>query len=160
MTRPFVVFNAGSRNRRELVEIPTGDEPELVSVAVPACGYSTIDLDAARPSFEAVTVTDRMLENELLRVTWDDDGLLTSVFDKEHRREVLAPDARGNLFQLHDDNPHDFDAWNVDIEYLDHRVDLTDDHLDRDRRARPAARARCASSASSARRGSRRRCGS
>jgi alpha-mannosidase len=92
---------------------------------VPACGYSTIDLDAARPSFEAVTVTDRLLENELLRVTWDDDGTLDSVFDKEHRREVLAPGARGNVFQLHDDNPVDFDAWNVDIEYLDHRVDLT-----------------------------------
>ena len=62
-----------------------------MSVAVPACGYSTIDLDAARPSFAAVTVTDRLLENELLRVTWDDDGLLTSVYDKEFRREVLAP---------------------------------------------------------------------
>jgi alpha-mannosidase len=126
MTRPFVVFNAASRDRRELVEIPTDGDPELVSVAVPACGYSTIDLDAARPSFEAVTVTERMLENELLRVTWDDDGLLTSIFDKEYRREVLAPGARGNLFQLHDDNPRDFDAWNVDIEYLEHRVDLTE----------------------------------
>src|SRR5690348_7733744 len=53
-TRPFVVFNAASRTRRELVEISTGDDTELVSVFVPACGYSTIDLDAARPSFEAV----------------------------------------------------------------------------------------------------------
>ena len=35
-------------------------------------------------------------------------------------REVLAPGARGNLFQLHDDNPKEFDAWNVDIDYLDH----------------------------------------
>ena len=91
MTRPVVVFNAASRNRRELVEVATNGAPELVSVAVPACGYSTIDLDAARPSFVAVSVSDRWLENELLRVTWDDDGLLTSVFDKEHRREVLAP---------------------------------------------------------------------
>jgi alpha-mannosidase len=126
MTRPFVVFNAASRFRRELVEVPSGGAtPELVSVAVPACGYSTIDLDAARPSFAAVTVTDRLLENDLLRVTWDNDGLITSVYDKEFRREVLAPDARGNVFQLHDDKPREFDAWNVDREYLDHRVDLT-----------------------------------
>ena len=65
-----------------------------------------------------------MLENELLRVTWDADGLLTSVFDKERGREVLAPGRRGNLFQLHDDNPQDYDAWNVDIDYLDSSVDL------------------------------------
>jgi alpha-mannosidase len=47
------------------------------------------------------------------------------VFDKEHDREVLAAGARGNVFQLHDDNPKEFDAWNVDLDYLDHRVDLT-----------------------------------
>ena len=62
----------------------------------------------------------------MLRVSWDDDGLLTSVFDKENNREVLAPGARGNLLQLHDDNPREFDAWNVDIDYLDHRTDITD----------------------------------
>ena len=60
----------------------------------PACGYATIDLEAARHAARAaagVTVSDRSLENELLRVSWDDDGLLTSIFDKEHGREVLAP---------------------------------------------------------------------
>jgi alpha-mannosidase len=67
-----------------------------------------------------------VLENELLRVTWDADGLLRSVYDKEHEREVLAPGRRANLFQLHDDNPQDYDAWNVDIEYLDSWVDLVD----------------------------------
>jgi len=64
-------------------------------------------------------------ENEFLRVTWDDDGLLTSVFDKENDREVLAPGERGNVFQLHEDLPRDFDAWNVDLDYFDRRVDLT-----------------------------------
>ena len=121
MTRPFVVFNAASRDRRELVEFDADGDAELVPVTVPACGYSTIDLDAAPPVVRGGhRSSDRVLENELLRVTWDDDGLLTSVFDKEHGREVLAPGARGNVFQLHDDNPRDFDAWNVDIDYLDH----------------------------------------
>jgi alpha-mannosidase len=51
--------------------------------------------------------------------------LLTSVFDKEHDREVLAEGARGNVFQLHDDHPKEFDAWNVDLSYLDSVIDLT-----------------------------------
>ena len=126
--RPAVVFNATSRARTELVDVAGDGEagPRLVPVEVPACGYAIIDLAAEAPSPAApVAVTDRSLENELLRVEWDADGLLTSVFDKENGREVLEAGARGNLFQLHDDNPKEFDAWNVDRSYLDHHVDLT-----------------------------------
>ena len=126
MVRPYVVFNAASRDRRELLDVEIDGEAVLVTVDVPACGYVTIDAGAEpHPSADGVTVSNRSLENELLRVTWDDDGLLISVFDKEHGREVLAPGARGNVFQLHDDNPKEFDAWNVDLDYLDHWVDLT-----------------------------------
>ncbi len=126
MTRPFVIFNPASHDRHDLVEIPRPKGTVLVPVDVPACGWVAVDVDAVRPpTGPAVNVTDRLLENEILRVTWDDDGLLTSVFDKENDREVLAPGTRGNVFQLHDDNPKEFDAWNVDIDYLDHRVDLT-----------------------------------
>jgi alpha-mannosidase len=127
MSRPFVVFNAASRDRHELAEIETETEDGavLVPVAVPACGYAAIDLDRVpAPTSDAPAVSDRSLENELLRVTWDDDGLLTSVYDKEHDREVLAPGERGNVFQLHEDLPRDFDAWNVDLDYFDRRVDL------------------------------------
>jgi alpha-mannosidase len=120
-SRPVVVFNAASRERAELVEIEAG---RLVRVEVPACGYTVVDLDTADPAGH-VQVADGVLENEYLRVAWDTDGLLTSVFDKQHGFEVLAPGARGNLFQLHDDNPADYDAWNVDVEYLASYEDLT-----------------------------------
>jgi len=120
--RPLVVFNAASRDRRELVEVEPG---VLARVDVPACGHTVVDLDTLDTAGR-VRVADGVIENEVLRVTWDADGLLTSVFDKEHGREVLAPGQRGNLFQLHDDNPQDYDAWNVDIDYLDSRVDLVE----------------------------------
>jgi len=126
MKKPRVIFNAASHDRRDLIEIPRPNGMLLVPVDVPACGYVAIDVDAWRPLTEpAVNVTDRLLENDVLRVEWDEDGLLTSVFDKEYDREALAPGSRGNVFQLHDDNPKEFDAWNVDIDYLDHRVDIT-----------------------------------
>ena len=121
-TQPVVVFNAASRDRCELVELEPG---RLVRVEAPACGWTVVDLDAAGTDIDGdVRVADGILENEHLRVAWDDDGLLVSVFDKDNAREVVAPGARGNLFQLHDDNPADFDAWNVDVEYLAHHVDL------------------------------------
>jgi alpha-mannosidase len=127
MARPVVVFNPTSRDRSELLEIEGDAGPEPAWVDVPACGYTVIDLDDVRaPGPGGVVATEGTLENELLRVAWDEDGLLTSILDKEIGREVLAPGARGNVFQLHDDNPTTFDAWNVDVEYLDRLVDLTD----------------------------------
>jgi alpha-mannosidase len=67
------------------------------------------------------------MENELLRVRWNENnGLLTSIWDKEARREVLAEGARGNLLQLHEDNPTSFDAWDIDSDYVNHRVDVVD----------------------------------
>jgi alpha-mannosidase len=39
---------------------------------------------------------------------------------------VLAGGERGNLFQLHDDRPRAFDAWDVDRTYLDQVTDLVD----------------------------------
>ncbi|MGZ4172558.1 MAG: glycoside hydrolase family 38 C-terminal domain-containing protein, partial [Solirubrobacteraceae bacterium] len=64
------------------------------------------------------------MENSLLRVQWDDRGLLTSIWDKHAQREVLA--APGNLLQFFDDNPSRWDAWDLDLEYLDSATDLTE----------------------------------
>ncbi len=64
------------------------------------------------------------MENELLRVEWDDRAVLTSIWDKQAQREVLS--GRGNLLQLHDDNPRKWDAWDLDPAYRDSCVELTD----------------------------------
>jgi alpha-mannosidase len=76
-----------------------------------------------------VTVGDSWLDNGRLRVEWDGDGRLTRVYDIDHGREVLAAGRFGNLFQLHEDRPKDYDAWDVDRDYLDHVTDLAGDAL-------------------------------
>lgn len=37
---------------------------------------------------------------------------------------MLAPGARGNVLQLHEDKPAYWDAWDIDRSYLDHVTDL------------------------------------
>jgi alpha-mannosidase len=66
-----------------------------------------------------------VLDNGLLRVTVDRDGLLASVRDLAAGREVIAPGARGNLLQLHPDHPNRWDAWDIDRHYLRKHTDLT-----------------------------------
>ncbi|OMI41013.1 glycoside hydrolase family 38 C-terminal domain-containing protein, partial [Streptomyces sparsogenes] len=67
-----------------------------------------------------------VLDNDLLRVVIDGDGLLTSVVDLAADRELIAPGARGNLLQLHPDHPNEYDAWDIDRHYRRVHTDLTD----------------------------------
>lgn len=62
-------------------------------------------------------VSSRVLDNGVLRVEFDEQGLITRIYDYENRREVLAPGEKGNQFQLFEDKPLFWDAWDVDIFY-------------------------------------------
>ena len=67
-----------------------------------------------------------VLDNGLIRVTIDERGLITSLYDVEARREVIAPGAAGNLLQLHVDTPNHWDAWDVDSFYKNNVRDVTE----------------------------------
>jgi len=110
------VFNATSHARRELIRVGTED----VRVVVPPCGWTVYVPGPGEPKVE---VSERSLENELLRVEWDERAVLTSIWDKEAGREVLS--GPGNLLQLHDDNPTRWDAWDLDVAYRDSWTELT-----------------------------------
>ncbi|HEX4863304.1 MAG TPA: glycoside hydrolase family 38 C-terminal domain-containing protein [Acidimicrobiales bacterium] len=123
-----VVFNSSSYTRAELVHVD--GVPAIANVA--GCGWGAakslapdrIASDLAASGFGSARAGSGWMENDFLRVEWDSDGLLTSVWDRKAEREALEPGQRGNLFQLHDDRPRAFDAWDVDREYLDSRIDL------------------------------------
>jgi alpha-mannosidase len=66
---------------------------------------------AVEPDDE-VRVDGLTLENVHLRVTLSPEGSVESVFHKATGREVLA--TPGNRFELYDDLPNDFDAWDID----------------------------------------------
>ena len=122
----LTVFNAASHLRTEVVEVPGDSADRLVMVTAPACGWAPLDVDGPVPDIPPVEVGDNWMANAYLRVTWDRDGLLTSVWDRKLEREVLAEGGRGNLFQLHEDHPGAFDAWDVEISYLDQVTDLVE----------------------------------
>ncbi len=116
----LVAFNASTYDRTEVVELPDGG---LAVVSVPGCGWESVG-STAPVQFGAPEVGEGWMENDRLRVTWDRNGLLTSVWDRRCGREVLASGQHGNLFQVHEDHPKAFDAWDLDREYLDQVTDL------------------------------------
>ncbi|HEX2118569.1 MAG TPA: glycoside hydrolase family 38 C-terminal domain-containing protein, partial [Acidimicrobiales bacterium] len=84
---------------------------------VPPLGYAVVER-AATAGAEPVEVGQGWIANDHLRVEWDAAGRLTSILDLDHDREVLAPGRAGNVFHLHQDRPAEYDAWDVDRNYL------------------------------------------
>lgn len=114
---PFSVLDP----RGEVVPHQRLDDETLLFEArdVPPMGWAVYRLARRREEAQAgmLEVTQTRLENEYLRVQLDKNGQLTSVYDKFEDREVLAPGARGNVFQLFDDRPHLHDAWDTDFNF-------------------------------------------
>lgn len=112
---------------------PSGDAQSLTGGGVAAWvrlepGAVAPVSAAARPlgDHAPVTVTDRTLDNGIVRVELDDDGLVASFVDVASGRDAIAPGRRGNLLQLHQDLPNVYDAWDIEDFYRRRVVDLVD----------------------------------
>jgi alpha-mannosidase len=60
-----------------------------------------------------------IVENALIRVAFASNGDITSMYDKEAEREVLAKGEVGNALLAMEDRPMNYDAWDIDIYYED-----------------------------------------
>jgi len=58
-----------------------------------------------------------VLENELIRYEFAEDGTIVSAVDKETGSEIIEQGQKGNLLSLYADRPNSFDAWDIDITY-------------------------------------------
>ena len=58
-----------------------------------------------------------VLENDLIRYEFDEQGSLISAFDRECERELIDMQHPGNVLSLYEDRPLNWDAWDVDAFY-------------------------------------------
>ena len=58
-----------------------------------------------------------ILENDLIRYEFNDQGQMISAFDKEIGKEVMND--VGNVLSLYEDRPNNWDAWDIDFFYRD-----------------------------------------
>jgi alpha-mannosidase len=86
----------------------------LFLAKVPSVGFAVFNVqpsDQPAPSGEDLKVTNSSLENARYRVKIDDNGDVSSIFDRQLGRELLKAPAR-LAFQT--EKPHDWPAWNMD----------------------------------------------
>lgn len=59
----------------------------------------------------------QILETPWYVVSWDELGQITSLYDKEAKRELIETGTVGNELVVYEDIPKDYDAWNVESYY-------------------------------------------
>ncbi|HLJ73680.1 MAG TPA: glycoside hydrolase family 38 C-terminal domain-containing protein, partial [Thermoanaerobaculia bacterium] len=130
---PIVVYNPLNIAREDVVEVPS-DKPvrvfgpdgkevpsqfsngKAIFVArVPSVGFAVYDMRdgarASRPQSTSVSLADKTLQNARYRIRIDANGDVSSIFDKQLKKELLSAPAR-LAFQT--EKPHDWPAWNMD----------------------------------------------
>jgi len=94
---------------------------------IPPVGYRTFDLVDAKPPADTAGAVKAMadsLENDFLKATFNSEGELVSLWDKEREREVLVAGEVGNRLQMFEDTPGHYDAWDLADTYRDHEIDI------------------------------------
>lgn len=100
---------------------------------VPAMGMKVISFeekmeeDASKGQTDAAfSVRDRAVETPFYRIAWNEYGQMTELYDKTCVRDVIPKGQRANVFQVFEDKPLDYDAWDIDIFYQEKMREITD----------------------------------
>ena len=134
----WTIYSTNSFAGKELVQIPVSEdgiftdengtlldaqkteEGYLVLVNVVPFGAVTVNFkaDAKKEEQTSFAVKDGRVETPFYVITWNEDGQLTRIYDKEARREVLREGQYGNVLEIYEDKPMNYDAWDIDNYYI------------------------------------------
>ena len=129
----FTLFNQANWERDSIVKIPSGAETyeytdsEGNTLPSHRCGeqdhvyvkglkplaFSTITR-RAKACKEASSFVENTVETPYYIVSLDDKGRLVRLYDKSADREVIPEGKFANVFQIFEDKPRCFDAWELE----------------------------------------------
>lgn len=83
---------------------------------IPSKGYRTLYFsDKTLEERQPFKFTGKNIETPFYKVEFDENGLMSRIFDKENDREVLKEGNRGNILRMYEDKPIYYDNWDIDI---------------------------------------------
>lgn len=113
--------------KQEITSLDGSARVLVENTGIPAVGYRSFKLVAEAvvdTAQHAVKVGAYCLENEYLLVQFTPNGEVISLWDKEADREVMAEGQLGNVFQMYQDTPGKYDAWDIVASYQEHEIAL------------------------------------
>ncbi|MGH2566864.1 MAG: alpha-mannosidase, partial [Bacteroidota bacterium] len=62
-------------------------------------------------------ISQRIIESPFYKIRFDRKGGVSSLYDKQARRELIKKGKRGNILQTFVDKPKQWEAWDIDADY-------------------------------------------
>lgn len=103
----LMVFNSNGFTASGTVLV--GGKTRIVE-DIPALGYKVVNLSEQKT---AVKVGDKVLENSYYKITFNQSGAITSLFDKTAKRELVKSGRVLNEFKCYQDTPYQYDNWEM-----------------------------------------------
>lgn len=66
-----------------------------------------------------ISPENRRLVTPYYEIRWTKDGRVESIYDREKERQVLEEGQYGNVLEVYEDKPLNFDAWDIDLFYME-----------------------------------------
>ena len=111
-------FTDGSGRKLEAQKTKNGYEVQVETEpfsAIPVIfipGEKKTAVPKTASSFDGASI-----ETSGYSIAWNEEGQLTRIYDKRVERSVLKEGQLGNVLEVYEDKPINFDAWDIDIFY-------------------------------------------
>ncbi|HJC30826.1 MAG TPA: alpha-mannosidase [Candidatus Anaerobutyricum faecale] len=106
-----------SSSSTEKILAGMGNMPDAIYTANQRNTSLKTDAKKAAASQETFLYKDNTLETPFYFLSWNGEGQLTQLYDKSAGCPVLKEGQKGNVLEVYEDKPMDFDAWDIDIYY-------------------------------------------
>lgn len=107
----------GKEYAAQITEVKNGVATILMCVTVPAMGYKAFDIRNRKCQVNSkLFASIGMLENEKYRITLNSNGDISSIFDKELKKEILQKPITTGIFNYN--GSKDWPAWELNFEEL------------------------------------------
>ena len=94
---------------------------------IPANGYrSFVFLNQPAPGNSGIIVTPEHIETPFLKIEMDSQANLVSIYDKNSDRQILTACQTGNLLEVYEDRPYQWDAWDINDYYRQKKWNIDD----------------------------------
>lgn len=90
---------------------------------IPAKGYKMVKLDEYKSSYK---LDGKHLETSNYIVEFNDEYVITRLYDKINDREVLREGGRANYIEAFEDFPYSYDAWELSNYYTEKKYEIND----------------------------------
>lgn len=117
----ILVYNPTPFVQSDIVDV---DGKSIYAENISPYGYKVINPEETKEI--TAFATENTIENDNLRVVFDKDYHIISLFDKINDREVIKQGEKANVLEVFEDYPRAYDAWEITEYYKQKKWIITD----------------------------------